>query len=364
MSEATALQKFHCPACGGEAVWNPGRQSLICPYCGTTSPAAVNEQSGEVKEHDLVAALRSYAQGRRGWQAERTSVKCQSCQAISVFDPKRVAQRCDFCGSAALVPYAQTQAPIHPESVLPFKVTEVQVRDRIREWYGSRWFAPNRLKRAALTDTVHGVYLPYWTFDAQAHADWQAESGYYYYTTETYRDANGEMKQRQVRQVRWERSSGALDHFFDDALVCASRGVDEGLMRGIEPFPTRELIPYDPGYIAGWVVEQYQLDLIAAAQKSRSRMDAELRSMCSAQVPGDTQRNLQVQAVYTGQTFKHVLVPVWLLTFNYGSKTYQAVVNGYTGTIAGRYPKSWVKILLFILMILGLALIGTAIANR
>ena len=38
-----------------------------------------------------------------------------------------------------------------------------------------------------MTDTVKGIYLPYWTFDAQSHADWTAQSGYYYYTTETYR---------------------------------------------------------------------------------------------------------------------------------------------------------------------------------
>ena len=75
-----------------------------------------------------------------------------------------------------------------------------------------------------MTDTVRGVYLPYWTFDAQVHADWQAESGYYYYETETYRDSDDETKTRQIQKVRWTPSNGQLDHFFDDELVCASRG--------------------------------------------------------------------------------------------------------------------------------------------
>jgi hypothetical protein len=351
MGEVTALQKFHCPACGAEEQWNPAKQALVCPYCGTTSPAQLDQATGEIREHDLVSALRDFAQDRRGWKTDRISVKCQSCQAISVFEPGRVAQRCDFCGSSAIVPYEQIKAPIQPESLLPFKVTEDQVRDAIRRWYGSRWFAPNRLKSAALTDTVGGVYLPYWTFDAQAHADWTAESGYHYYTTETYRDANGQTQTRQVQQTRWEPSSGALDHFFDDELVCASVGVDQQLLRQIEPFPTKELVGYTPSYLAGWVVEQYQIDLIAAAQRARARMDAELRSLCAAQVPGDTYRNLQVWPRYSNQTFKHILVPAWLLTFNYGSSNYQAVINGYTGQIAGKYPKSWIKILLLILTI-------------
>ena len=57
-----------------------------------------------------------------------------------------------------------------------------------------------------------------------------------------------------------------------------------------------------------------------------------------------------------GQTFKHILVPIWLLIYNYGTQHYQVVINGYTGRIAGKYPKSWVKILFAVLA--GLAALG------
>jgi hypothetical protein len=40
---------------------------------------------------------------------------------------------------------------------------------------------------------------------------------------------------------------------------------------------------------------------------------------------------------------------VWLLTYNYGPRTFQVVINGFTGTIAGKYPKSWVKIFFAVL---------------
>src|SRR6187455_72983 len=156
MVDAVAQKKFSCPACGGEAQWNPARKALVCPFCSTVSPAHVElTAAGEsvIKEHDLVGALRSIPDDKRGWQAEKTSVKCQSCQAISVFDPQRVGQRCDFCGSSALVPYEEVKEAIRPESLLPMKVSETQVRDSIRQWYGSRWFAPNALKNKALTDT-------------------------------------------------------------------------------------------------------------------------------------------------------------------------------------------------------------------
>ena len=85
-------------------------------------------------------------------------------------------------------------------------------------------------------------------------------------------------------------------------------------------------------------------------------MESELRSLCSRQVPGDTHRNLQVHAHWSDQTFKHILVPVWLLTYDYHGKSFQVLINGYTGTIAGKRPYSFWKI--FFLVVGILAVIG------
>jgi Zn finger protein HypA/HybF involved in hydrogenase expression len=344
-ASATARQKFECPACGAEAQWNPEKKALVCPFCGTVSPVTLLTRGADtvIVEHDLVAALRGVPDTKRGWQTDKVSVRCQSCKAVSVFDPARVGQRCEFCGSTQLVPYEQVKDPFSPESLLPFAISEARARDLIRSWYSRQWLAPNRLRLRALTDTVHGIYLPYWTFDAKAHAQWTAESGRYYYVT-----VNG----RQERRVEWSPASGDVDHFFDDDLVAASAGIRASLLRGVEPFPTTSLIPYDPGYLSGWTVERYQIDLVAAAQRSRDQMESELRQLCASQVPGDTQRNLDVQSAFRDQTFKHILVPVWLLTYTYGSKSYQVVANGVTGRMSGERPWSWIKITLLIIVVL------------
>lgn len=360
INQATAQKKFSCPSCGGESQWNPAKQALVCPFCGTNAPGTLQigaDGDQVVVEHDLVAAMRGIPDEARGWQAQKTSVRCQHCQAISIFDSARVGQRCDFCGSSALVAYEEIKEAFRPESLLQMRVSEPQVRESIRSWYGSRWFAPNRLKSAALTDTVKGLYIPYWTFDAAVHGDWTAESGYHYWETEYYTDGQGNRQSRQVQRTRWEPSAGSVDHFFDDELVAATRGVDLELLHRVEPFPTKEVSPYDAAFLSGWVVERYQIDLLAAAQQSRGQMERQMYSLCSSEVPGDTHRNLQVNCRYSSQTFKHVLVPIWLLTYHYGARHYQVVVNGYTGAIAGRFPKSWVKILFAVLGGLALALI-------
>ncbi len=340
---ATAREKFNCPACGGEAQWNPSKHALVCPYCGTESPAELltRGETTVIVEHDLATALRAIPDSSRGWQAEKISVQCQSCRAISVFDPAKISRSCEFCGSTALVPYEQVKDAFRPESLLPLKIAEPRARELIRSWYGRQWLAPNGFAAKAMTDTVKGIYLPYWTFDAKVYARWTAESGTYYYVR---------INNKQVRQVRWSPAAGELSHTFDDDLVGASLGVHAGLLKAVEPFPTSTLVPYDAGYLSGWMVERYQIDLVAASTRSRAQMDAALREMCARQVPGDTHRNLVVTPDYSGQTFKHILAPVWLLSYVYRGKSFQVVVNGVSGSIAGERPWSWIKIALLVLL--------------
>jgi hypothetical protein len=357
MAEISALEKHPCPACGAQATWNPSSQRLVCTFCGTESPYTLTSKTGQIEEIDLVRMLQDLPDERRGWQADTRTVQCRSCKAVMVFDATRVGQNCEFCGSPALVDYQEIKAPIRPQSLLPFKIPESAVRENIRRWYASKWFAPGKLKSRALVDTVHGVYLPYWTFDARVRCRWTAEAGHYYYTTENYRDNQGRIQTRQVRHVRWEPASGEIDHFFDDQPIAGTRGVDHALLKEIEPFPFSDLVPYDTAFLSGFVIEHYQIVLADAAGHGQEAMNDQLREMCAAQVPGDTHRNLEIAPQYSDRTFKHVLVPVWLLTYTYGPTSYQVLANGYTGTIAGRYPVSWVKVALVVLFVIILLVI-------
>lgn len=268
-----------------------------------------------------------------------------------VYDGSRVGQNCEFCGSPALIAYQELTSPISPKGVLPFRIDRHRVRDDIRRWWRSKWLAPNKLARSALVDTVHSVYIPYWTFDAHAHCPWEADAGHYYYVTES--------SGKQRRHVRWQPVSGVVEHTFDDEPVAGTTGIDIRLLRQVEPFPTGECVAYDTAFLSGHVVEHYQVALAQAAADSEQRMRATLEHLCARQVPGDTQRNLRIYPTFSARTFKHVLVPIWLLVYTFGRNPYQVVVNGYTGRMAGRYPKSpWKIALLIVLAIIALIFFG------
>ena len=169
----------------------------------------------------------------------------------------------------------------------------------LRPWLATSSAIPSRLAATSLPLTP-ARSAPFnensrrSTFDAAAECDWTADSGTYYYTTETYRDSNGKTRTRQVRHTRWRPAAGSVSHFFDDQPVPGTRGIDRKLLHRIQPFPTTDLVPYDTAFLSGFVVEHYQVVLIDAAKSAREAMDRQLYGMCAAAVPGDTHRNLQI----------------------------------------------------------------------
>jgi hypothetical protein len=73
---------------------------------------------------------------------------------------------------------------------------------------------------------------------------------------------------------------------------------------------------------------------------------------------------LDVSASFAGQSFKHILVPVWLLSYTYGAKQFQVVLNGYTGAVAGRYPISWIKVTVAIAIAVAIVITIIALQQR
>jgi hypothetical protein len=50
-------------------------------------------------------------------------------------------------------------------------------------------------------------------------------------------------------------------------------------------------------------------------------------------------------------TWKHLLLPLWVVAYRYRGKTWRLVVNGQTGQVDGEAPLSWAKILLLVLVV-------------
>lgn len=349
---STTAHRFQCHGCGADLHWEPGITALKCPHCGTVRTVAPSEET--IREKPVEAALR--APRDLGWGAERKVIVCRRCGAHTTIEPHVAATSCAFCGTAAVVEAPANPNVVRPEGLLPFRIPRQTAVHSFREWLSTLWLRPNDLTAVSRTTGLAGAYIPFWTFDANTDSDWTADAGFYYYVP-VQAFENGRPVTRQERRVRWEPAAGSLPMAFDDVPVPASLGIDPGLCREIEPFPTADLTPYDPSYLSGFLAEENAVDLPDALAAAKERMNGEIHSACASRVPGDTQRNLAVETIYSALAYKNALLPIWIAAYDYRGKPYRYLVNGVTGKCTGTAPWSWVKVTLLVLTLLTIAIV-------
>ena len=71
-----------------------------------------------------------------------------------------------------------------------------------------------------------------------------------------------------------------------------------------------------------------------------------------------------IQSRYDAITFKHLLLPVWLMTYRFHEQPYRVYINAATGEVQGDRPYSWVKITLAVLAALIAVGIIVAVQQR
>ena len=338
---------FPCEGCGADLEFSIGQQNLECPYCGFEKQlefdddAAVEEQNFEA----MLFRMRQHHDKGRADETGQSEITCDSCAGTVVFQGSLTSTECPYCGSPIQrenVHDAEHRVPV--DGVLPFLVERDRARQNLKTWVQSRWFAPNEFKERGVNGRFNGVYQPYWTYDAMTFSRYRGERGEHYWETVK----RGDQEQR-VRKTRWWPASGSFDRFFDDILILASRGLPRSLVRKLEPWPLEKCVPFTQEALAGFFARTYEIELDAGFRDAREIMDAAIRAEAKRRIGGDEQRVHSVRTQVSAVTFKHLLLPVWLLAYRYNDKTYQVMVNAATGEVQGERPWSIVKILLAVL---------------
>ncbi len=340
---------FPCEACGADLEFAIDAQSLKCPFCGHVKALEIAE-GAEVAERDLRAAIEAMAEKRskgKNAMAGISEVGCRDCGARVRFQGTLTSQDCPYCGAPIqLDGVHDAEDRIHVDGVLPFKIKRERARKNLGEWVGSRWFAPNEFKQRGVQGKFAGVYMPYWTYDALTLNDYRGERGEYYYVT--VKRGDNEVRER---KTRWYSAAGSFRRFFDDLLVVAGRGLPDKVLRSLEPWPLHECLPFNQGVLAGYLARTYDVSLRDGFNEAERRIESAIAVDVRQRIGGDTQRVHSISTEYGAMTYKHLLLPVWILAYKYGEKTYQVVVNAATGEVQGERPYSWIKITLFVLTI-------------
>ncbi len=363
MNEARAeasVDQFPCRQCGAVLRFRPGTDAIVCDHCGFENPIPKRPWT-RIEEQDLDQGLRRL--GETQPVEEKRVVKCGACAAEYTFDPNIHAAACPFCGSAVVADTHSVRV-IQPAALVPFELDQRQGQEALRKWLGGLWFAPSDLVKYAQTEgKLVGMYIPYWTYDAETLSDYEGERGDAYYFDEPYttrdKDGNTVTAMRRRRYVRWTTVAGHVERFFDDVLVVASRSLPKIYADRLDSWRLASLQPYRAEYLAGFRSEVYQVDLKEGFLRAKVRMEEVIREDVRRDIGGDEQRIHGIRTAWQDLTFKHILLPIWLAAYRYGGKSYQFLVNGQTGEVEGARPYSWIKIGIAVLV--GLVVLGAIV---
>lgn len=328
---------YYCNNCGGVMEFDVGTQTLKCPNCDTQ--INIVNDTRKIVEHNFTMRT---ARTIPVTEKQSSTMQCKGCGAKVEISPDCTATECPYCGASYVLAEKQEEAII-PDGVIPFKVDKNDVKETFTKWIHKRWLAPGKLKQLYESDKIQGIYVPYWTFDADVVCDYSAEGGKR--RKEEVKNSDGSVTEKTVTD--WYNTHGRVKEFFDDVLVKASKNLKGSLLKGVEPYDTkRELASYSPEYLSGYGAECYTVSLEDAHREANDIMEQELRRMAERDVKKryDDVRNVRIAPDYREETYKHILIPVYSTAFTYNNKNYTVLINGQTGKIKGDYPKSPVKI--------------------
>ena len=351
---ASAAQKketsvVKCPNCGADLHYDPNGLCLKCSHCDT-SVAIAGTKADEVSFETLPEEDPYDIQG--GGNAYR----CQNCGADTVYQGYDIAPACPFCGASNIV--KEDCIPgLRPNGILPFSRSKEDIVPCYKQWMKKKAFAPRKLKKNFMAEQVQGVYLPVFTFDSSVHANY-----------------NGRLGKRRTRTVRrngktytetyteWFYVSGAVSRQVDDLLVEACSSLNQKEMSEIEPFDTANSVQFDSSFFVGFKATRYNRGINESWQIAKGIINDWLYADVKRRYNADVVDYINLDTRHFNTSYKHLLVPVWMCAYTYRKKRYGFIINGRTGKVAGKAPKSPWKIFALVLGILAaIAAVGVLI---
>ena len=336
-SKMADLQEYKCPSCGGALAFDVGIQMLKCPFCESTYDAGqmnkANDAAPEDKPQEAV-----WTQSAAWTQEERSSLlvyTCKSCAGEIIADANTGATSCPYCKNPVVMT-GQFSGSMRPDSIVPFKLDKQKAINALKSHYIKRPFLPSLFQSQNTLNEIKGIYIPFWLYSAEAHADidytgkklrrW-SDSNYDYTETKNY---------RVVRK-------GSVQ--YRDVPVDASTKMPDDLMNSLEPYHMDQAKSFNTAYMAGYLADKFDVDQSSCVQRAKNRMKRSTERSFAETVTGYDSIDKGVNYTkFSNISTKYTLLPVWYLVTSWNNKTYTFAMNGQTGKFVGELPIDKMKV--------------------
>lgn len=312
-----------CPSCGGQGLYDPGKRGLTCQSCGNVQDLALPDDHQARIEYAYDPSVPEEEPASRPAALEH---QCQTCGGRVIFTGAQLSENCPYCDGSVVL--TQPENGYDTMALVPFRVARDIAQENALLWVGKRLAAPSNLGAHVNKARVAGLYAPFWTFDSDEAVNYWAK-----YTT-------GSGKNRRHRDI-----SGKMSIEFDDLLVPASPHVTPLIRDGIlHDFLPDRLRPFRAGYLAGFAAELHHQSIKKGLRSNADDKDLLIRNRIKRHINRNRVHSITYRTDTTGIHYRRILLPVWILHYEYKRKDYKVVVSGIDGRSFGERPFSNIKL--------------------
>ena len=331
----SVILEYECPCCGGKVEFDSSIQKMKCPYCDSQFDMEAMQEHDRALEQESQSAPQDDAwemEQRQFLDGEKDGLKvyrCNSCNGEIVTDETTAATHCPYCG-APVIMVGNLSDDLKPDGVIPFQLDKKAAIAALKQHMTGKKLLDKRFASDSHLEEIKGVYIPFWLFDGEMSGQARFKATRVR-TWETPRERCTETSYYDVAR------SGRMS--FRQIPVDGSGKAPDDLMESVEPFDYAAVVPFQTGYLSGYLADRYDVHSDKCRQRAHDRAKRSVEKALAGTVTGyDTVTPEMCNVHLENPSAKYVLCPVWLLTSSYEGKTYLFAVNGQTGKIAGNMP--------------------------
>lgn len=326
--------QYNCKNCGAELYWNAKTNSLKCEYCDFEYQVTDFEDATNTKEpvpDESIDATYTTEELDDGMVA----YECKHCSGTIVTAKTTMADICPYCGEAISIT-SKSVGKFRPKSLIPFSIDKKKAKELYQDYVKKAAYAPKEFKIDNIVEKMQGLYAPFYLHNIDNKSDHvfsgeivtRRKSGDYMVSTHKVYDL---------------RTS--IDCIYDNLPTDGSVRLDDYMMKCVEPYDYKDLKPYNPAYMSGFLAEQTdedekKIDQIAL-ERSKQGNHTKAKGLFKKYSSVTDKSNNYIVKKHTKD---YSMLPVWLLNVKYGSKKYQFAINGQTGKITGKLPLDFKKL--------------------
>ncbi|MEK8127151.1 TFIIB-type zinc ribbon-containing protein [Paenibacillus filicis] len=321
--------EYKCPNCGSGMVFDSTSGMLSCHSCG---------------RNDNIEDMPDLLTKQAFTEDEAKEYHCTSCGAIIMTEAETTATVCSFCGSGVVLGDRLT-GKLAPAKVIPFSISKEEAMRAFRKWCRNGRLTPAGFMTADRVKGITGMYVPFWLYELHNRVEVQGHGT----KVRTYTQGDYQITETQhfelYRKIRLNYTKVPID---------ASEKMNDELMDKLEPFPYAQLKSFKTPYLAGYIAEKYSYTDQELLPRAKHKISEYIEAAIRTSTSGYTTVNYTNKQIDT--QLKHadyVLLPVWVVHYDFNKLEYTFAMNGQTGKVVGKPPISKAKVAAWFASIFG-----------